>query len=293
MNRPLYGICSPPCTVLSWILIFFKIDAYSKTWNTITRYIKVDPALYTKCRAIYRNGWLWLFRLKPKKAATSYSKWIMFRRILIMTMCIIIFLIRKSERTSLINLPMKISWPTGWTATGKYRFHPSCCKHRQSGSRQQVVFLWWFCIWQRGGDPANWYYRKAGKHALITTIKNQPGKWLQLGYNTPVNPSLLKTFARKFYTGIWYRNGWRFWFPVPAEPACYHKHPTWPQLTVLNATVAMAVRLPLKLFRAMNGTIIIIITWVYCGCVSIPAGTQYAEFFRWPGILNTPAGIYQ
>ncbi|GAB2826201.1 hypothetical protein [Ferruginibacter profundus] len=49
-----------------------------------------------------------------------------------------------------------------------------------------------FSSGNEGDDPANWFFRKYGKHAVIATIKNQPGKWLQLGYNTPVNPSLLK-----------------------------------------------------------------------------------------------------
>lgn len=44
----------------------------------------------------------------------------------------------------------------------------------------------------QGSDPVNWYFRKYGKHAAVTTLTNQPGKWLKLGYNTPVNPSLLK-----------------------------------------------------------------------------------------------------
>ena len=43
-----------------------------------------------------------------------------------------------------------------------------------------------------GGDPANWFFRKFGKHSVIASVKNQNGKWLQLGYGTPVNPSLLK-----------------------------------------------------------------------------------------------------
>jgi hypothetical protein len=42
------------------------------------------------------------------------------------------------------------------------------------------------------GTPVNWFFRKYGKHAVVTTLKNQPGKWLKLGYNTAVNPSLLK-----------------------------------------------------------------------------------------------------
>lgn len=42
------------------------------------------------------------------------------------------------------------------------------------------------------GAPANWYFRKYGKHAFIAAVKDQPGKWLQLGYNNPVSPTLLK-----------------------------------------------------------------------------------------------------
>lgn len=49
-----------------------------------------------------------------------------------------------------------------------------------------------FASSNEGGDPANWFFRKYGKHAVVTPVKNQSGKWLQLGYNTPVNPSLLK-----------------------------------------------------------------------------------------------------
>lgn len=49
-----------------------------------------------------------------------------------------------------------------------------------------------FSSGNEGGDPANWFFRKFGKHAVVTAVKNEPGKWLQLGYNTPVNPALLK-----------------------------------------------------------------------------------------------------
>ena len=43
-----------------------------------------------------------------------------------------------------------------------------------------------------GGSPANWFFKKYGKHAVVTSLKNQTGKWLKLGYNTPVSASLLK-----------------------------------------------------------------------------------------------------
>ncbi len=43
-----------------------------------------------------------------------------------------------------------------------------------------------------GSEPANWYFKRTGKHPLVTNIKNQTGKWLQLGYGVPVSPILLK-----------------------------------------------------------------------------------------------------
>jgi hypothetical protein len=49
-----------------------------------------------------------------------------------------------------------------------------------------------FSSGKEGGDPVNWYFKRYGKHAMVTTLKDQPGKWLKLGYGTPVNPSLLK-----------------------------------------------------------------------------------------------------
>jgi hypothetical protein len=49
-----------------------------------------------------------------------------------------------------------------------------------------------FSSGNEGGDPANWYFKRYGKHAVVTALKDQPGKWLKLGYGTPVNPSLLK-----------------------------------------------------------------------------------------------------
>ncbi len=49
-----------------------------------------------------------------------------------------------------------------------------------------------FSSGNEGGNPANWYFRKYGKHAIVTSIKNETGKWLTLGYATAVNPVLLK-----------------------------------------------------------------------------------------------------
>jgi len=49
-----------------------------------------------------------------------------------------------------------------------------------------------FSSGSEGADPANWFFNKYGKHSIITSVKNQPGMWLQLGYNNSVTPSLLK-----------------------------------------------------------------------------------------------------
>jgi hypothetical protein len=47
-----------------------------------------------------------------------------------------------------------------------------------------------FSSGNEGGDPANWYFKRYGKHAVVTILKDYPGKWLKLGYGTPVNPPL-------------------------------------------------------------------------------------------------------
>lgn len=49
-----------------------------------------------------------------------------------------------------------------------------------------------FSSGSEGADPANWFFNKYGKHSILTTVKNQPGRWLQMGYNNSVTPSLLK-----------------------------------------------------------------------------------------------------
>ena len=61
-----------------------------------------------------------------------------------------------------------------------------------SAAHSDAVFFDDFSSGKEGGDPANWFFKRYGKHAVVTDVKNQPGKWLQLGYGTPVNPSLLK-----------------------------------------------------------------------------------------------------
>jgi hypothetical protein len=55
-----------------------------------------------------------------------------------------------------------------------------------------VHFMDDFSASTEGGDPANWYFSKESKHSTVTTVKNQPGKWLNLGFNNEVIPMLLK-----------------------------------------------------------------------------------------------------
>lgn len=43
-----------------------------------------------------------------------------------------------------------------------------------------------------GKEPANWFFNTYSKRCYITDVKRETGKWLALGYNTMVFPSLLK-----------------------------------------------------------------------------------------------------
>ncbi|MGZ8538297.1 MAG: hypothetical protein ACXWV9_08550 [Flavisolibacter sp.] len=43
-----------------------------------------------------------------------------------------------------------------------------------------------------GGKPAGWYYSTFGKHSIVTTVKNKPGKWVQLGYGNPLSSTSMK-----------------------------------------------------------------------------------------------------
>lgn len=54
-----------------------------------------------------------------------------------------------------------------------------------------VIFLDEFAGSSEGGEPANWFFRRYGKHTVIAIPKNGTGKWLQLGAE-PVSPTLLK-----------------------------------------------------------------------------------------------------
>lgn len=43
-----------------------------------------------------------------------------------------------------------------------------------------------------GSKPAGWFFSTSGKHSIVTTVKKEPGKWVQLGYNNPLSASGIK-----------------------------------------------------------------------------------------------------
>lgn len=43
-----------------------------------------------------------------------------------------------------------------------------------------------------GKEPINWFFNTFSKRCYATAVKGENGKWVQLGYNTPFSPSLLK-----------------------------------------------------------------------------------------------------
>lgn len=54
-----------------------------------------------------------------------------------------------------------------------------------------TVFMDDFAGNEPGARPAGWYFYSYGKASQVTTVKNMPGKWLQLGYNNKVNATAL------------------------------------------------------------------------------------------------------
>lgn len=43
-----------------------------------------------------------------------------------------------------------------------------------------------------GSNPAGWIFSTSGKHSVITSLKNNPGKWVRLGYNNPFSSTIIK-----------------------------------------------------------------------------------------------------
>ena len=43
-----------------------------------------------------------------------------------------------------------------------------------------------------GSKPAGWFFSTAGKHSMVTTLKNTGGKWVQLGYYNPLSLTNIK-----------------------------------------------------------------------------------------------------
>ena len=43
-----------------------------------------------------------------------------------------------------------------------------------------------------GSKPAGWFFSTYGKHSMVTTLKNNAGRWVQLGYNNPLSSTGIK-----------------------------------------------------------------------------------------------------
>lgn len=77
-----------------------------------------------------------------------------------------------------------------------YRKKSSAAIKTTSGNNlmpPNVYFFDDFSSGSEGSDPVDWFFNKYGKHAVVSSVKNIKGNWLQLGYNNAVNPSMLKT----------------------------------------------------------------------------------------------------
>jgi hypothetical protein len=66
-------------------------------------------------------------------------------------------------------------------------------------SHPDAFFFDDFSTSTEGGAPVNWFFKRYGKHAVVTTLKNQTGKWLRMG-GTSVNPTLLKKSLPENFT---------------------------------------------------------------------------------------------
>ncbi len=51
-----------------------------------------------------------------------------------------------------------------------------------------------------GSKPAGWFFSTSGKHSMITSLKNNPGKWVQLGYNNPLSSTVIKKTLPENFT---------------------------------------------------------------------------------------------
>jgi hypothetical protein len=61
--------------------------------------------------------------------------------------------------------------------------------HLAVASSNPVFFMDDFAGDADGAKPAGWYFSTYGKHSKVATIKNKPGRWVQLGYGNPVSPT--------------------------------------------------------------------------------------------------------
>jgi hypothetical protein len=43
-----------------------------------------------------------------------------------------------------------------------------------------------------GNKPSGWYSSTFGKHSVVSSVKNETGKWIKLGYNNPISSTSMK-----------------------------------------------------------------------------------------------------
>lgn len=43
-----------------------------------------------------------------------------------------------------------------------------------------------------GSKPAGWFFSTSDQHSMVTSLKNEPGKWVQLGYGNPLSSTGIK-----------------------------------------------------------------------------------------------------
>lgn len=171
----------------------FKIDAYEKELKHYYQVYKVDPALYVKLQSA-----------APQWVAVAFP----FET--------------KEKGNQLFEMYTAISQNFNYDYAYNYFFAPEKIKNLpyKPANEDQLIarlnsyrkkntsslnppaspvnlpantfFLDDFSSGSEGTDPVNWFYNKYGKYSVVTTVKNQPGKWLQMGYNNSVIPSALK-----------------------------------------------------------------------------------------------------
>jgi len=171
----------------------FKIDAYEKELKHYYQVYKVDPALYAKMQTDVPQWVAVAFPFETKENGNQlYELYTALSQNFNYEYVYNYFF----DPEKVKGIPYTPANEEQLTARlNAYRKRNAASLHpviNPAAAASNTFFYDDFSSSNEGSDPANWYFKKFGKHAVVTNIKNQPGKWLQLGYGTPVNPSLLK-----------------------------------------------------------------------------------------------------